>query len=108
MKTKFNERCGTIDAVYYCPFHPEHGIGEYRRESEFRKPAPGMLLQAQRELGINLHQSIFIGDKQTDMVAGRAAGVGTLLHLSDAPNDKDAVPITNISQALPYLGLALK
>lgn len=103
MTTKFNERGGTIDAVYYCPYHPEHGIGEYRRESEFRKPAPGMLLQAQSELGIDMGQSIFIGDTLTDMAAGRSAGVGTLLHLNGEQAVDDTIVIRRLAQALPYL-----
>ncbi|EOB6055467.1 D-glycero-beta-D-manno-heptose 1,7-bisphosphate 7-phosphatase [Escherichia coli] len=102
MKTKFAERGGTIDAVYFCPYHPEYGIGEYRRESSFRKPAPGMLLQAKNELGIDLERSILIGDKPTDMAAGRAAGVGTLLHFYGEKNGNNSI-ITQLSQALPYL-----
>jgi D-glycero-D-manno-heptose 1,7-bisphosphate phosphatase len=103
MKLKFVDRQGKIDAVYFCPYHPEHGIGEYRRESEFRKPAPGMLLQAQRELGIDMERSIFIGDTLTDMAAGRVAGVGTLLHLNGEKAGDDTIVITQLSEALPYL-----
>jgi len=105
MKSRFVEHGGTIDAVYFCPYHPEHGIGEYGRESKFRKPAPGMLLQAKSELGIDLEQSIFIGDKPTDMAAGRSAGVGTLLHLCGEKAGDDIIIITQLSQALPYLRL---
>jgi len=104
MKSRFAEHGGIVDAIYFCPYHPEHGIGEYRQESRFRKPAPGMLLQAQSELGINLEHSIFIGDKQTDMAAGRAAGVGTLLHFHGEKAGDDTIVITQLSQALPYLG----
>lgn len=103
MKARFAERGVVIDAIYFCPYHPEHGLGEYRRESEFRKPAPGMLLQAQRDLGIDLEQSIFIGDKLTDMAAGRAAGVGTLLHFKAERSANEAIVITQLSEALPYL-----
>ena len=105
MKTKFNEHGAIIDAVYFCPYHPEHGIGAYRRESEFRKPAPGMLLQAQSELDIDMAQSIFIGDKPSDMAAGRAAGVSTLLHLDGEKTDAEAdvTVVTLLSEALPYL-----
>lgn len=103
MRNTFAEHGGRIDGVYFCPYHPEHGVGEYRRESEFRKPAPGMLLQAQSELGINLEQSIFIGDKSTDMIAGYAAGVGRLLHFCAEKANDNAIIITHLSQALPYL-----
>ena len=106
MKTRFKEHGAIIDAVYFCPCHPEHGIGAYRRESQFRKPAPGMLLQAQSELDIDMAQSIFIGDKPSDMAAGRAAGVGTLLHLSCEKTgaDADVSVVSLLSEALPYLG----
>lgn len=106
MKTRFNEHGAIIDAVYFCPYHPEHGIGAYRRESEFRKPAPGMLLQAQSELDIDMAQSIFIGDKPSDMAAGRAAGVSTLLRLMDGEKtdaEADVTVVTLLSEALPYL-----
>ena len=103
MKSRLAEHGGRIDAVYFCPYHPEHGIGEYRRESEFRKPAPGMLLQAQSELGIDIEQSIFIGDKPSDMAAGRAAGVGTLLHFNGGNASNDTVVITQLAEALTYL-----
>ena len=103
MKTKFAEHGGQIDGVYFCPYHPDQGIGRYRRESELRKPAPGMLFQAHKELGIDLKRSIFIGDKATDMAAGRAAGVGTLLHLHGKEAGANTIGIAQLSQALPYL-----
>jgi len=78
---QFIDRQCRIDAVYFSPFHPEHGLGEYRRHSDCRKPAPGMLLRAQRELDIDLANSILIGDKQSDIEAGIAAGVGVVLGL---------------------------
>jgi D-glycero-D-manno-heptose 1,7-bisphosphate phosphatase len=64
-----------LDAVYCCPYHPEHGVGEYRREHEDRKPGPGMLLRAQRELGVDLGRSVMVGDRCSDVAAGLAAGV---------------------------------
>lgn len=103
MRTKFAEHEGTIDAVYFCPYHPEYGIGEYKCESSFRKPAPGMLLQAKSELCIDLERSILIGDKLTDIAAGRAARIGTLLHFSGEIKSGDCIVITKLSQALPYL-----
>lgn len=103
MKASFTEHGGQIDAVYFSPYHPEHGIGQYLRDSNCRKPRPGMLLQAERELGIDMPHSIFIGDKPSDMAAGRAAGVGTLLHLGGEANSEGCVAIRQLSQALSYL-----
>lgn len=77
----FRERGIGIDRVYHCPYHPTAGIGDYRRESFERKPNPGMLLRARDELGLDLSRSAFVGDQDTDMQAGRRAGVGTLIRL---------------------------
>lgn len=103
MRARFTEHGGKIDGVYFCPYHPEHGIGEYRRESEFRKPAPGMLLQAQRELDIDMSNSIFVGDKASDMQAGRAAGVGKLILLGGNKLSLDSIPVQKLSDVLTYL-----
>ena len=108
MKERFAERGGQIDAVYFSPYHPEHGIGRYRRETDCRKPGPGMLLWAERELDVDMGRSIFIGDKPSDMAAGRAAGVGTLLYLDGEANDEGCLTIKQLSQALPYLSAAPK
>jgi D-glycero-D-manno-heptose 1,7-bisphosphate phosphatase len=61
-----------LDAVYFCPHHPDTGC-------ECRKPRPGMLLRAQRELEIDLPQSYFIGDRYLDVEASYAAGTRSVL-----------------------------
>lgn len=76
MLGEFRRHGVEIDGVYYCPHHPVHGVGEYRRNCECRKPAPEMILRAAKEHSLDLHQSMLIGDKMTDIDAGRAAGVG--------------------------------
>ena len=68
-----------IDATYHCPHHPEGTVAELRIECECRKPAPGMLLQAAAEHGLDLANSIFVGDKASDLSAARAAGCGAVL-----------------------------
>src|SRR5438874_10312063 len=62
---------GLIDATYFCPDVP----GQH---SSCRKPAPGMIVQATREHGIDLSRSFFIGDKEIDAECGRNAGVRTI------------------------------
>jgi D,D-heptose 1,7-bisphosphate phosphatase len=74
----FAEGAG-IDGLYYCPYHPDGTIEEFARESELRKPRPGMLLQAAGELDIDLSQSWMIGDRYRDIQAGKAAGCHTIL-----------------------------
>lgn len=67
-----------LDAVYFSPFHPVHGVGEYKRESACRKPTPGMLLRAAHEHGLALNQSLLVGDRCSDLMAGHAAGLKQL------------------------------
>jgi D-glycero-D-manno-heptose 1,7-bisphosphate phosphatase len=65
-----------ITRVYHCPYHPLDGIGAYRRDHPWRKPEPGMLLQAASDLGLDPARCVIIGDKMSDMEAGAAAGIG--------------------------------
>lgn len=74
-----------IDRFYYCPFHPDAVLAPYRREHPWRKPQPGMLLQASRDLDIDLAHSWMIGDQPRDVAAGLAAGCRTILLDPSAP-----------------------
>jgi D-glycero-D-manno-heptose 1,7-bisphosphate phosphatase len=64
-----------LDAVYYCPFHPEHGVGKYKQEHEDRKPGTGMLRRGAREFGVELSESVLVGDRCSDVGAANAAGL---------------------------------
>lgn len=64
-----------LDAVYFCPYHPEHGIGDYKREHEDRKPGTGMLRKAMKELEISLADSVMVGDRCSDIAAANSAGL---------------------------------
>lgn len=75
MRVEFLRESAPLDAVYCCPFHPEHGVGAYRREHEDRKPSPGMLHRAARDLGVDLAASAMIGDRCSDIAAANAAGL---------------------------------
>jgi len=68
-----------LDGIYYCPFHPEGVVEKYSRDSDLRKPNPGMLLTAAKEHDIALSQSWMIGDAYRDTTAGRRAGCKTIL-----------------------------
>jgi D-glycero-D-manno-heptose 1,7-bisphosphate phosphatase len=83
MLARFREQGAPVDRVYHCPYHPEHGVGEYRRESDWRKPAPGMLLQAAADLGLDLAGSVLVGDSETDIEAGRRAGLRRTILVAD-------------------------
>jgi D-glycero-D-manno-heptose 1,7-bisphosphate phosphatase len=65
-----------LDSVQYCPHLPDAEVEQYRRDCECRKPRAGMIRQAAALLKINTSQSILIGDRLSDLQAGRAAGVG--------------------------------
>jgi len=74
------ERAGAaIDAYYYCPWHPDAVIDKYRGDDACRKPRPGMLLCAATDLGIDVAASWMVGDKVSDIEAGRRAGAHTIL-----------------------------
>jgi len=65
-----------VDAVYHCPHHPKGKVAELAIDCDCRKPAPGMILRAAKELNLSLADSILVGDKPSDIEAARAAGVG--------------------------------
>lgn len=81
MVQKFAEQQIQIARVYYCPYHPVHGVGEYKYDSPDRKPKPGMLLRALADLNLDLTSSVLVGDKLSDIYAAKAAGVGTSILL---------------------------
>lgn len=82
MLREFEQRAVAIAKVYHCPYHRQYGKGRYRRESVMRKPGLGMILKAQKEFDLDLPASVLIGDKSTDIAAGRAPGVGMNILLS--------------------------
>jgi len=79
MKENLAKEGAYIDAIYYCPHHPEAKIERYRVDCNCRKPKPGMLTRAKRELNIDLKQSFIVGDKLSDIEAGERAGCKTIM-----------------------------
>ncbi len=72
-----------IDRIYHCPYHAEGEIAAYRKDSFDRKPKPGMLLQAMADFPVQREASFLIGDKDTDIQAAHAAGIGGFLFKGD-------------------------
>ena len=68
-----------IDGFYVCPHHPIHGQGIYKQDCDCRKPKPGMLLQAAREMNIDLARSYMVGDMLRDVQTGKNAGAKGVL-----------------------------
>ena len=75
MRAEFAAAGAPLAGVYHCPHHPLAPLAEYRRACDCRKPAPGMLLAAARELSLDLSRSLLFGDKASDIEAAAAAGV---------------------------------
>jgi len=71
-----------MTGFYHCPHHPTDALGDYLMQCECRKPAPGMILRAEKDHNIDLAGSLLVGDKRSDIEAGKAAGVGRLFHVS--------------------------
>lgn len=81
MLGRFAAAGAPLAAIYFCPWHPD-GEGRFRGESALRKPAPGMLLAAAADLGLDLGRSLLVGDAERDIEAAVAAGVATTLRLA--------------------------
>ncbi len=100
----------SLDGAYYCPYldGPDARVELYRLDSELRKPRPGMLFQAAKELDIDLEASWMLGDSPCDAEAGRRAGCRTI-HVLGSNGKKDLEPtdaectVSNILDAVPLV-----
>lgn len=98
-----------IDRYYYCPHFAESKIERYRQECRCRKPAPGMIEQACRDLDLDPSRSFMVGDRWLDVACGRAAGTRAILvrsgpHRSEAPAGVSADAIlNNLMEAVAWI-----
>lgn len=94
METLLGREGAYLDAIYFCPHHPDGGfegeVPELKIACECRKPKPGMLLKAAGDYNIDLGKSFMIGDSRSDMEAGKAAGCKTILLSDVTDTDADA------------------
>jgi D-glycero-D-manno-heptose 1,7-bisphosphate phosphatase len=105
---RFADEGAAIARVYHCPYHPVHGVGEYRCDHPWRKPNPGMILQAAADLALDLVRSAIVGDKMSDMEAGAAAGIAVRILVGSGPaHGGECVPscaqVADLAQALALL-----
>jgi D-glycero-D-manno-heptose 1,7-bisphosphate phosphatase len=92
MRAEIGRNGGRLDAIYYAPTHPTEAKGHFRRASDWRKPGPGMFVQAARDLSLDLSASVCIGNEQRDIDASRNAGIPNLFLLdphAPAPTPRD-------------------
>ena len=108
---RLGEKGAKIDAVYFCPHHPDANLEKYRLKCDCRKPEPGMILKAIKKYGVDPSQSYMIGDGIVDVVAGKKAGTKTIL-VSTGPGhamDKefsDVLPdfkAANLAEAVEFI-----
>lgn len=78
MTRQLTERGAHVDAIFYCPYHPEGTVEQYAQNSDLMKPRPGMLLKAAKQLDIDLSVSWMVGDSPRDIEAGLRAGCRTI------------------------------
>ena len=83
METLLGKNGAYLDSIYFCPHHPDSGfkgeVKELKMNCDCRKPKPGLILQAAKDLNIDLEQSWMIGDGKNDIIAGKNAGCKTAL-----------------------------
>jgi len=95
MRARLSEAGVSLDSIQYCPHGPDG-------DCDCRKPKPGMILAAARQLDIDLSQSILIGDRTADLAAGRAAGVGRccLVRSGEPLSDSDVLRADGVYEDL--------
>lgn len=98
---RFRDEGVEIARVYHAPTHPEFGVGVYKRDSPERKPGPGMFLRGKAEFDLDMAASVIVGDRETDMLAGEAAGVGTKIIIEGEEPDLSATRADRIVSSLP-------
>ena len=79
MARRLLRRGARLDAIDYCPHHPHANLPRYRRRCRCRKPGTGMIRRSARRLGVPLRGSFLVGDQTQDILAGRRAGMRTIL-----------------------------
>jgi D-glycero-D-manno-heptose 1,7-bisphosphate phosphatase len=99
MNEQFRREGIEIAGFYFCPFHADGIVEEYRKDSDMRKPKPGMFLQAAKEHGIDLSQSVVLGDKQSDRI--ECAGLKSIVVKSQyTQSGYDAESLDDIEKLL--------
>lgn len=101
MQSELEYDYALFDAIYCCPHHPEAKLTEYKVECDCRKPKPGMFFEAQKDLDIDLKNSIMIGDHASDLIAAKNAGIEKLILVGNhVESEKDKISNIHIFKDL--------
>lgn len=112
MKEELSKEGVSLDGEYYCFHHPEAKVETLRVNCGCRKPKPGLLLQAAKDMDIDLSRSWMIGDGLTDVKAGKQVGCRTILlgrmrcelcHLMDEEDARPYAVASNLKEAAQYI-----
>lgn len=85
MCRRFEAEGAPLTGVLHAPYLPDAPVEAYRADHDWRKPKPGMILEAGRRFGLDLPRSAILGDGDRDLIAGYRAGLGLLIKLGDTP-----------------------
>jgi D-glycero-D-manno-heptose 1,7-bisphosphate phosphatase len=88
MRDNLERKGARIDAIYYCPHHPELGEPPYRRDCDCRKPRPGLIEMAARDFDLRLEECFVVGDRYRDISTGHAAGVPGVMVMTGFGRDE--------------------
>lgn len=98
MRAFLREQGIELTGIYYCPHHPQGSVSDYAIACSCRKPEPGMILRAAQEHGIDLSRSLVVGDKLSDLEAGRAAGIPSLYLVVPPGQDEDLSSLPGVQR----------
>jgi D-glycero-D-manno-heptose 1,7-bisphosphate phosphatase len=79
METSLLRRGARLDAIYYCPHHPDFGVPPYRQDCNCRKPKPGLIEKAAKDHSLDLRECYVIGDRSRDVETGYAVGARSVM-----------------------------
>ena len=107
METLLGKEGAYVDGIYFCPHHPDKGfegeIPELKFDCGCRKPKPGMLLKAAKDFNIDLSKSWMIGDRESDVKAGAAAGCKTILLTEEDCDIITTAKFKNLKDAIDFI-----
>lgn len=87
-----------LAGIFYCPHHPDGSVEAYTQVCTCRKPAPGLILDAARQLDVSLSNSLMVGDKLSDMQAAESAGVEQRFHLTNANPYGGSIQVSSLAE----------